>query len=178
MSIRVMTWVWDNSPVGGSERLLLLAIADCANDEGGNAWPSIATLARKCRIDGRTVQRIIRRLADAGHLTVVASAGGRGSNVYTVVMGQGGQSSTPPADCHPRQGATGGTATPPHPRQAARAPLAQLRHPNVIEPSSNRSARERSTRRVRVPAATCARHIGQPADHCGPCRSETLAGVS
>ena len=41
-----MTWVGDHSPVGGNERLVLLAIADCANDEGGDAWPSIATLAR------------------------------------------------------------------------------------------------------------------------------------
>jgi len=58
MSIRVMTWVWDNSTVGGNERLCLLAIADNAADDGRNAWPSLATLARKTRLDERTVRRV------------------------------------------------------------------------------------------------------------------------
>jgi len=83
-----MTWVWEHSPVGGSERLVLLAIADCADDEGRNAWPSVATLARKCRVDARTVQRIIRRLAAGGHLAMTGCAGGRGSNRYAVLMAE------------------------------------------------------------------------------------------
>ncbi|MBM0234635.1 helix-turn-helix domain-containing protein [Micromonospora sp. STR1_7] len=75
MSVRVMTWVWDHSPVGGTERLVLLAIADFAADDGSNAWPSLGTLARKARLDERTVRRIIRRLQDGGHLLVDVAAG-------------------------------------------------------------------------------------------------------
>ena len=62
MSIKVMTWVWDNSPTAGTELLLLLAIADQADDRGTNAWPSLRSLARRTRLDPRTVQRVIRRL--------------------------------------------------------------------------------------------------------------------
>jgi hypothetical protein len=47
------------------DKLVLLALADCANDEG-LAWPSIATLARKCGCDERTIQRNLRVLEAKG----------------------------------------------------------------------------------------------------------------
>src|SRR5690242_254595 len=75
VSVRVMTWVWDHSTVGGNDRLVLLAIADCAADDGTNAWPSMTTLARKVRLDERTVRRIVRKLAEGGHLLVQVAAG-------------------------------------------------------------------------------------------------------
>ncbi|SDQ77824.1 helix-turn-helix domain-containing protein [Actinopolyspora saharensis] len=117
MSIKVMTWVWDNSPTKGTELLMLLAIADNAADDGANAFPSVSTLARKTRLDERTVQRILRKLSDQGQLHI-DKRGGREANRYTVLMGQ---QSAPPANCHPRQNATGGTAAAPG--------VAQLRHP-------------------------------------------------
>ncbi len=55
MSVKVVTWVWEHSPVAGNERLVLLAITDSAEDDGRNAWPSVATLASKTRLDPRTV---------------------------------------------------------------------------------------------------------------------------
>lgn len=171
-----MSWVWDHSPVGGSELLVLLAIADCASDDGTKAWPSVATLARKCRVDGRTVQRIIRRLSEAGHLVVEASAGGRGSNRYAVVM-TGGELSTPPADRHPGQSATGDTATPPHPRQDAGAPPAQPCHPNVLEPPLNPKRARGAANPPPRGARRCSRHLGQLAKSCGPCRADQLAGA-
>ncbi len=162
MSVKVSSWVWEHSPVGGSERLVLLAIADCAADDGTNAWPSVATLARKCRVDERTVQRIIRRLSGGGHLLVEASAGGRGSNRYAVVMtgpeekpeekpetepepaeSQSGPSE-PPADCHPRQSDTGGELPG---RHDATAGVAQSCHPNVLEPSKKNSSTKSSSPR-------------------------------
>ncbi|HMA46989.1 MAG TPA: helix-turn-helix domain-containing protein [Frankiaceae bacterium] len=86
MSVRATTWVWEHSPTAGTARLVLLAIADTADDAGGNAWPSVATLARKTRLDVRTVQRVIRRLVAGGHLRVAPTAGRGGTNVYTVVL--------------------------------------------------------------------------------------------
>jgi hypothetical protein len=170
MSVRVMTWVWEHSPVGGSDLLMMLAIADCANDDGANAWPSVATLARKCRIDERTVQRVIRRLVTGGHLMVAKQGGGRGTNVYRVVIDE---LSTPPAICHPGSLPPVASA-PPHPRRSSvTAAPAQLRHPNVLEPSKNRPTR---TRGAALPStgATCTRHLGQPAHACAPCRSERI----
>ncbi|GAA4851289.1 hypothetical protein GCM10025787_38080 [Saccharopolyspora rosea] len=137
MSLRVMNWVWENSPAKGTELLMLLAIADNAADDGTNAFPSVSTLARKTRLDQRTVQRVVRKLAAQGFL-VVEERGGREANRYTVLMDA--ELSTPPAHCHPRQSATGGTGAAPG--------VAQLRHPTpgtavppeppgtVLEPST------------------------------------------
>lgn len=66
MSVRVMSAVWELD-LPAFEKLVLLALADCANDEG-LAWPSIATLKRKTNAGERTVQRSLRALAEAGHL--------------------------------------------------------------------------------------------------------------
>lgn len=81
-----MTWLWEHSTASGTELLVLLAIADAADDQGGNAWPSTATIARKCRISDRTVQRIVARLVDAGQLEVKPNAGRAGTNLFRVLM--------------------------------------------------------------------------------------------
>lgn len=86
MSIKVMNWVWEHSDAAGNERLVLLAIADNADDDGSNAWPSRATLAAKTLLDERTVRRIIKRLEAAGRLRVESGNGRTHSNRYTVVM--------------------------------------------------------------------------------------------
>lgn len=96
MSIKVMTWVWAHSPAQGTDRLILLAIADSADDDGGNAWPSEATLADKAKVSERTVRRSIRSLEEMGVLTVEPHAGGlpetrpdRRPNRYKVHMTTG-----------------------------------------------------------------------------------------
>ena len=67
MSIKLMSAVWKiNLPA--SEKLVLLALADCANDEGG-CWPSMKTLVEKCSKGERTVQAAIKALVEAGHLS-------------------------------------------------------------------------------------------------------------
>lgn len=174
MSVLASSWVWRYAQAGGTALIVLLAIADHADDDGF-AFPSIATLARKARLDERTVQRIIRRLVDLGALQIVeATTGGRRSNTYRLVMTISTEISTPVADRHPgelppvaqsRRGRGGTSAT---------AGAAELCHPNVIQPSSNR------LRGAALPPAAgadrCPLHIGQPAAHCGPCRSLVLAG--
>ncbi|MFZ3484257.1 helix-turn-helix domain-containing protein [Sphingomonas sp. 3-13AW] len=67
MSIRIMSAVWA-LPLADSEKLVLLALADCANDDGV-CWPSIAALVRKCSKSDRTIQAAIKSLAAAGHLS-------------------------------------------------------------------------------------------------------------
>lgn len=95
MSIRIMSLVWDIS-LGDSDKIVLLALADNANDEGA-CWPSIATLARKCSKDERTVQRVIARLIEAKHISRVERSGT--SNMWRV---------------HPRHNATPVTVPPRH----------------------------------------------------------------
>jgi hypothetical protein len=75
VSVRIMTAVWTvNLP--DSEKIVLLALADCANDEG-LCWPSMATLALKCSKSDRTVQAAIKSLVASGHMSR-AEVPGRG----------------------------------------------------------------------------------------------------
>jgi helix-turn-helix protein len=105
MSVRVMSWVWESSLSEGIDRLVLLAIADSASDHGGDAWPSVHTLARKAAVSERTVQRAVRSLVELGELEVRANAGKHGVNVYRVNMSPRHavtpDSVSPPSDSHP-----------------------------------------------------------------------------
>lgn len=67
MSVRVMSEVW-KLDLPDSQKIVLLALADCANDEG-HCWPSMRTLAAKCTKGERTVQGVIKLLVEAGHVT-------------------------------------------------------------------------------------------------------------
>lgn len=118
MSIKVMSWVWEHSQAQGIDRLVLLAIADSANDTGGQAWPSRLTLARKAGVDEKTVRRAVLRLVEMGELAVAERAGQGRANVYSVLMPtQGGQSApgqnAPPAGApRPRAGRPRGAESP------------------------------------------------------------------
>lgn len=80
VSVRAMSAVWDID-LPDSDKIVLLALADCANDEG-HCWPSVASLVRKCSKSERTIQGSIKRLVDEGHLTR-REVPGKGCN-YTV----------------------------------------------------------------------------------------------
>ena len=75
-----MSAVWDID-LHASQKIVLLALADCANDEG-HAWPGMTTLARKCSKSERTVQTMLAELEAAGHITRNQIAG-KGCN-YTI----------------------------------------------------------------------------------------------
>lgn len=79
MSVRVMSQVW-SLDLPDSEKLVLLALADCANDEG-SCWPSMKTLADKCSKSDRTVQTAIKSLVSKGHLSR-SETPGKGCHYY------------------------------------------------------------------------------------------------
>lgn len=62
MSGKVSGFIWDHYPGGGYERLVMLALADDANHEGGDIYPSVERLARRCMISARSVQRYLREI--------------------------------------------------------------------------------------------------------------------
>ena len=87
-----MSQVWDID-LPTSEKMVLLIIADHADDEGTNSWPSVATIARKASISPRQAQRLIQSLSASGLLSVEEQAGGhremrddRRPNRYTVKL--------------------------------------------------------------------------------------------
>lgn len=80
MSIRVMSWVWDNGPEDRDELLVLLALADFADDNGA-CYPSMAGIAEKARLTERGARGIVRRLETNGWITTKVG-GGRGGKSY------------------------------------------------------------------------------------------------
>jgi hypothetical protein len=65
VSTTISANVWRNSKSTGTKLLILVSLADQANDEGW-CWPSVALIATRCRVSKRTVQRVLSELED-GH---------------------------------------------------------------------------------------------------------------
>lgn len=84
MSMSVMTDIWKKSSHSGTELLMLLAIGDWADDDG-NAYPSVAKLATKCRMTDRNARLILANLRDSGELLVRFGEGPKGANRYLIV---------------------------------------------------------------------------------------------
>lgn len=95
MSVRTMAKVWELSRHGGTNLLMLLAIADFA-DDNGNAYPAVQTLAEKCRMKPRNAQVILGALRQSGELEVRPNEGPKGTNLYRITLAsQGVQHSAP-----------------------------------------------------------------------------------
>lgn len=116
MSIRAIQAVWDRTRAGGSMRLLLLALADFA-DEDGYSWPSIETLAQRAGRSERQVRRLIGIAIELGELEA-HRAGGLTTSRYwltpggaplrgvTPASGGGGHVRPPRGDTHDPRGGT------------------------------------------------------------------------
>lgn len=88
MSVHVSSLVWKTT-LRTTDKIIMLKLADVANDDGSRVFPSVETIARECGCSDRTVQRTLKRFVDElGILEVVAFAkGGRGhATEYRVVL--------------------------------------------------------------------------------------------
>lgn len=108
MSNAALHHVWKHSKAKGVALLVMIAIADMANDEG-DCWPGRTSLAEKCRISERYSQVITNKLAAMGELEVFVQNGidtstGK-TNRYHVV---GVNSDSPRADQRGESGITPG----------------------------------------------------------------------
>lgn len=94
MSIQCMMRVFYESKAKGNDRLILLAIADEADDEGRNAFPSMRRLAQKANCNKDTVNESIKRLKEMGELEVVPpkKKGPGNHSRYKVLTGLYGES--------------------------------------------------------------------------------------
>lgn len=126
MSIRLMTSVWSRSDLSSTQKLVLLAFADWANDDG-YCWPSINQIAIKSSMTDRSVQRILRQLEDMQFIKREEVVGK--GNRYWVMM--------PETECHPRQNVT------PPPTEC---------HPTPDTVSSNTSMTHQLTTKSNIPA--------------------------
>lgn len=86
MSLAVLTWVFKYSEAKLANRLVLLALADYAHDDGSKAFPSIPTLAAKARVSERTAIRCLQALVKDGEIEQTGKTRG-GTKIYKVLMG-------------------------------------------------------------------------------------------
>ncbi len=86
MSVKMMSLVFDRFPYGGNERVLALAIADHAHDDGSNIYPGNERLSQKAMISERTVIRLMQKFVKIGWLVKVKNGNsGRGiANEYRI----------------------------------------------------------------------------------------------
>lgn len=85
-----MSAIWANSRHEGRALLLLLAIADHADDHG-RAYPSIPLLRRKARLSKSTAYRLLEELRQSGELVVTATGRCGRATEYQVVPPGGEQ---------------------------------------------------------------------------------------
>ncbi len=95
-----MSHVWDHSKQNGAALLLLLAIADFADDKG-MAWPAVETLATKIRMSERYVHRLIKDMEKAGEIRIDYKAGKNGTNRYWIILDPEPQFSEPEVTVNP-----------------------------------------------------------------------------
>lgn len=126
-----MVWALDCQDVAGADKLVLIGIANHADTQGRNAWPSVDTLSRYASVTRRSVQRSISNLTERGLLLVYPNEGGtrrtaadKRPNLYELIGMQTGATSaspgsTPRGDADVRAGRrarpSGVTCTSPEP---------------------------------------------------------------
>ena len=88
VSVKVMARVWEHSQRKDGELLVMLALADFAND-AGECWPSIPVLAHKARLTERQTRRDLTKLEEAGEIRRNRSNGGRNRrNHYFITLSE------------------------------------------------------------------------------------------
>lgn len=127
MSIQAVAWVLEHSTTTGSDRLVLIAIANHV-DSTGWCWPSIPAIAHEARVDKRTVYRAIDSLEEWGDLVIKRRPGKPNLyGIHAVMPPQGGDNLSPPQGVAPRhKGVTsrpsGGGTSPPESSRTIKNP--------------------------------------------------------
>jgi len=92
MSVKITALVWELSlPL--PDKMVLLRMADYADDRGGSIYPAVATIAHYCEMSPRAVQYTLKKYLDDGLLIVLGNEkGGRGkTRVYAFDLDRLGQ---------------------------------------------------------------------------------------
>ena len=103
MSNTLQKAVWEYGPDDPTQHHVLLALANYANDDGGSVFPSLETIAARCRISRRTAARAMKMLAADGWIT--ATRRGPTSNIYTIQVAKLSPSSVTVAQQEPERSA-------------------------------------------------------------------------
>jgi len=154
-----MIWAWEVDGLTSTTKLVLLSLAQHANEDGAHAFPSVATIAAECRLSERSVQGALKALEAEGYITVVRRL--RQTSLFTLRMDlhvvakrgkreerKGAGDSPYPANAAGLEGA--GDSPPP---RSSCTPTPQQLHPNL---SLNQSMNQQHAREEADPASDCA----------------------
>jgi hypothetical protein len=154
LSVKIMSAVWECEGLDATERLVMLSLADHADDMG-RCYPSIARLCQRTSMSDRGVQKVLGRLVERGFISVKPGAGQSGANLYTLSTPEPGSprtTFTPPNDVHPKPRTT---FTPPP------NPVPNTPEPGSPKPSENRQREEKKEGARQV--ALCLEQWASPA---------------
>lgn len=84
MSIDIMSEVWKHAPVDQGTLLVLLALADAAEDKTRTCYPGVGSLSEKSRLGERQVQYCLQRLREVGVITIQRNASPVKTNLYRI----------------------------------------------------------------------------------------------
>lgn len=108
MGVKTTSKVWEWSKAQGTDRLVMLALADFC-DDCDECFPGIARIAKKCAVSERTVQRSFRSLEDLGELMILEKMGmktnGGATNRFRLVLKGGDKQGQPSTKGGDKQGA-------------------------------------------------------------------------
>ena len=140
------------SDLPATDRLVMLSLADHANDDG-LCYPSVGRLTRRTGLGERTIQEAIRRLQKSGLLDVQKNGGPKGVNVYFLNI-------APPQQPHPRSSRTPAddrvnprSSRTPTPAAAAPKPSFNHKEPRASAPLDEKERQRRSAQVGEVLAA-------------------------
>ena len=141
MSNRWLNAAWPVECDSPSQKLLLIALADSANN-AGRCWRSVETLAAQAGLSEKQARRLLHALADKGHVSVVANSQGgfRKARVYQLTI------QNTPADGSVSEGVAGSETLPPvsHNPPAHVPKPSRRREGNHKEPLENLQEGERA----------------------------------
>lgn len=102
MSVQALSWVLENAHARLGARLVLIALANHAHDDGSNAFISQQTIAREAHLTDRQVRRCLKELEASGEIARTdRKADGR--IVWQVVLRPAEMSGGQIVHGHPRQ---------------------------------------------------------------------------
>lgn len=81
-----MTWAWKQQ-LPPTEKYVLIALADHANDEDFTCWPSLNHLQKKTGLSRPAIWKTIDRLSSAGAIERIGTKVETGSTIYKVMIG-------------------------------------------------------------------------------------------
>lgn len=148
MSVRLMSAVFESTTLAPTERLIMLALADHADDEG-RCYPSILRLCQRTGLSERAVQTNIKKLVDRGYVRIVRGGGKGNSNLYFVSANPAADApyeAPNPAPNAPRRKCTPAGDAPQTPQEMRSNPAADAPEPSG---TINRTVTEAADGRAR-----------------------------